>query len=182
MKTKLLVLAGLCAAVVFLVSAAATGNRQVTQNKLSPSAETQISLGGNMITIEYNAPSARARKVEGGLIPYGKVWRLGADAATTLTTTADIEIGDLHVPKGVHTLYLFAKDADNWELVVNKQTHQWGTEYSEGQDLGRVPMHVEHLSQPVEQLSIQLKAGADNSGTLQVEWGQSRATVPVKIA
>src|SRR3954464_7270230 len=90
------------AAAMLLV--AATGNRKVTQNKLSPSADTSITLKGKPVTIEYNAPSARDRKVEGGLIPYGSVWRLGADSATTLTTDTDLMIGDLKVPKGVYTL------------------------------------------------------------------------------
>src|SRR2546427_8151068 len=101
-----------------------TGNRKVTQNKLSPTAETSMKLGGHSITIEYNAPSARGRKVEGGLIPFGAVWRLGADSATTLTTDADLIIGDLRVPKGVYTLYLLA-GAGGWKLIVNKQTGQW---------------------------------------------------------
>src|SRR6266851_9667199 len=83
---------------------AVTGNRKVTENKLSPPADTSITLGGHAVTIEYNAPSARGRKVEGGLIPYGSVWRLGADSATTLTTDVNLVIGDLRVPKGVYTL------------------------------------------------------------------------------
>src|SRR5262245_10757841 len=113
-----------CTALAILAAAVApgkTGNRQVTDNKLSPTAETSITLQGKAITIEYNAPSARGRKVEGGLIPYDGVWRLGADSATTLTTEADITIGDLRVPKGVHTLYLFASES-GWKLAVNKQT------------------------------------------------------------
>ena len=135
---------------------AATGNRRVTDNKLSPSADTSMTVGGHTITIEYNAPSARGRKVEGGLIPNGTVWRLGADSATTLTSDADLMIGDLHVPKGVHTLYLLGAD-NGWTLVVNKQTGQWGTEYNESQDLGRVPMKVTKTSAPVEKLQIKAK-------------------------
>src|SRR5580693_1512655 len=77
---------------------AATGNRQVTQNEKSPSADTSVTIGGAHIIIEYNAPSARGREVEGGLIPYAQVYRLGADAATTLTTDKDITIGNLKVP------------------------------------------------------------------------------------
>ena len=85
-----------------------TGNRRVTQNAQSPSADTTMKVGGKDVTIEYNAPSARGRKVEGGLIPYGEVWRLGADSATTLTTDTNLKIGDLAVPKGVYTLYIAA--------------------------------------------------------------------------
>jgi hypothetical protein len=172
-------MAGLAAS---LVLTAATGNRRVTRNAQSPSADTSLTLGGQTVTIEYNAPSARNRAVEGGLIPYGRVWRLGADAATTLTTTGDIMIGDLRVPKGVHTLYLLASQDGAWKLIVNKQTGQWGTQYSEAQDLGRVDMKVNKLSAPAEKLNISLKPGQGSAGTLEVEWGSSKAVVPLRSA
>ncbi len=157
---------------------AQTGNRRVTQNKLSPPASTSIKLQGHAITIEYNAPSARGRKVEGGLIPYGRWWRLGADSATTLTTDADVMIGDLKVPKGVHTLYILATDANDWKLIVNNQTGQWGTQYDESKDLGRVPLKLTKLSSPVETLKISLEP----AGTLQIEWGETQASVAIKAA
>jgi hypothetical protein len=159
---------------------AATGNRKVTNNAKSPSAETSITLGGQPMTIEYNAPSARGRKVEGGLVPYGQVWRLGADSATTLTTGADIMLGSVRVPKGVHTLYILASET-GWKLIVNKQTGQWGTEYSEAQDLGRADMKVSKLSQPVEKLDIALKS-AGSGGSLEIQWGNTKAVVPIKLA
>jgi hypothetical protein len=168
-----LAVTALCVAVF----AADTGNRKKTTNEKSPSAETSISLGGKNVTIEYNAPSARGRKVEGGLVPYGKVWRLGADSATTLTTEADIMIGNVRVPKGVHTLYVMASES-GWKLVVNKQTGQWGTVYNEPQDLGRVDMNVTKASAPVETMKITLQP----AGMLVIEWGETRASVPVKLA
>ena len=156
--------------------AAQTGNRKSNPNDQSPLAETKITLGGQPVVIEYNAPSARGRKVEGGLVPNGQPWRLGADAATTLTTGADVMIGNLRVPKGVHTLYVLASDG-GWKLIVNKQTGQWGTVYNAAQDLGRVDMKVTKLPKPVEKLTITLKPG-----TLTIEWGNTRAEVPVKAA
>jgi hypothetical protein len=159
---------------VFAILTAATGNRRVTQNKQSPPADTSMKVGGQDVTIEYNAPSARSRKVEGGLIPYGEVWRLGADSATTLTTNTDLKIGTLAVPKGVYTLYIAAAEG-SWKLVVNKQKGQWGTEYNEPQDLGRVPLKLTKLSSPVETLKITLA-----NGMLDIEWGSTKASVPVK--
>lgn len=161
----------LCA---FAILIADTGNRRKTENKMSPPAETSMKVGGQDVTIEYNAPSARARKVEGGLIPYGEVWRLGADSATTLTTNTNLKIGDLAVPKGVYTLYIAASEG-GWKLAVNKQKGQWGTEYNEAQDLGRVPMKLTKLSAPVETLKITLA-----NGMLEIEWGSTKATVAVK--
>jgi hypothetical protein len=171
------------ALVIAMTLTAATGKRRVTaNNKQSPPAETTMTLGKQTITIEYNAPSARGRAVEGGLIPYGSVWRLGADAATTLVTTGDIMIGNLRVPAGVHTLYLQGAQGGTWQLIVNKQTGQWGTEYNQAQDLGRVDMKVTKTSAPVEKLNITLKPGSGSSGTLEVEWGDSRASVPIRTA
>jgi len=165
-----------------MLLSAATGNRRVTaDNKLSPPADTSITLGGHKITIEYNAPSARNRPVEGGLIPNGEVWRLGADAATTLTADADITIGNLRVPKGVHTLYLLGGPGP-WKLIVSKQTGQWGTEYNQAQDLGRVDMNVTQLPTPLETLKITLRPGSGSAGALEIEWGKTKATVPVKVA
>lgn len=162
--------------------AAATGNRGVTNNAKSPSAETSVALGGKQVTIEYNAPSARSRAVEGTLIPYGTAWRLGADNATTLTADTDLKIGDLTVPKGVYTLYLIAADASNWKLIVNKQTKQWGTEYSEPQDLGRTALKVARAGDMAETLKINLKPNGPKAATLEIIWGKSIATVPVKAS
>ena len=173
MKILAFVALGICGAMAL---AGATGNRKVTQNKLSPPAETSMKLGGHTVTIEYNAPSARGRKVEGGLIPYGSVWRLGADSATTLTTDADLTIGDLRVPKGVYTLYLQGAE-DGWTLILNKQTGQWGTEYAEAQDLGRVAMKVTKSATPLETLKITLP----EAGGLEVAWGNSVGRVPVRL-
>jgi Protein of unknown function (DUF2911) len=162
-----------------LVLTAATGKRQVTQNAKSPSAETSTKIGGKSITIEYNAPSARGRKVEGGLIPFTSVWRLGADAATTLVTEVDLKIGDVSVPKGVYTLYIAAGQT-GWLLVINKQTGQWGTEYSEAQDLGRAKLKTTRLPNAVETLRIGLNATGGTNGELDITWGNTQATVPIK--
>lgn len=163
----------LCVAAVLT---AQTGNRRKTENPQSPPAETSATIGGKKVTIEYNAPSARGRKVEGGLIPYGNWWRLGADSATTITSETDLMIGNLRVPAGAHTLYILASES-GWKLIVNKQTKQWGTVYNEGQDLGRVDMKVTKLKTPVETLKITLEPTS-----LNIEWGNSKATVPVKAA
>ncbi len=173
----------LFASIVVLAAALPSGaaERRKTDNKQSPSASTSVTLGGQTVSIEYNAPSARGRKVEGGLIPYGKVWRTGADAATTLTTGADLMIGSLNVPKGEYTLYTLASES-GWQLIVNKQTGQWGTEYDAGQDLGRVPLKVTALNAPVEKFALTLKPAGAAAATLRLEWGKTEATVPVKAA
>ncbi len=171
-------LAAGCVAASLLV--AQTGNRKATENLKSPSAETSATLSNGKVTIEYNAPSARGRKVEGGLVSHDRVWRLGADNATTLTNEGDIMLGNLRVPKGAHTLYL--QGAENgWTLIVNKQTGQWGTVYKPAEDLGRVEMKTTKLTAPVEKLSIEL-SGSGDSAMLTIQWGSTKATVPIKGA
>lgn len=157
------------------------GVRKVTPNEKSPAASTSMKLGSHEVLLEYSAPSARSRKVEGGLIPYGQVWRAGADSATTLSSDADLMIGDLRVPKGVHTIYILAGE-DGWKLIVNNQTGQWGTEYHEDQDLGRTPMKVASLrTAPVETLKFDLHATDEHSGMLTMTWGTTQATVRVTL-
>jgi hypothetical protein len=171
-QTHRVALAALAAGALCLTA----GVRKATNNELSPSTSTEMKLGGHTVLIEYSAPSARGRKVEGGLIPYGDVWRAGADNATTLSTDADLMIGSLKVPKGVHTLYVAAGEGE-WKLIVNKQTGQWGTEYDQSQDLGRVPLKLTHLDSPVEKFKITL-----SNGMLSLAWGSTDATVSVKLA
>lgn len=142
---------------------------------LSPPQEAKWSSGSKAVTINYSAPSMRGRKIMGELVPYGKVWRTGANAATKLTTTTDLVLGDLHVPAGTYTLYTIPGDKE-WTLIVNKQTGQWGTNYDEKQDLGRVKMNVAAAKSPVEQFAITV----DNKA-LAMQWENTRAWVPVNV-
>ena len=111
-------------------------------------------------------------------MPYGKVWRTGANAATTLTSEGDLTIGGLAVPAGKYTLFTIPGETE-WTLIVNKQTGQWGTAYDEKQDLGRVPMKVAALPSPREEMTIALRPADGGKGTLAVEWEGTAATVDV---
>lgn len=148
---------------------------------LSPPATTETVIGGKRITISYNTPSMRGRKIMGGLVPYGKVWRTGANAATTLVTEADLNIGGLLVPKGTYTIYTLPNETD-WKLIINKQTKQWGTVYNEDQDLGRVPMQLKQTSAPVEKFAIAIDKSGDTGGVLILTWENTQASVPFTIA
>jgi len=95
----------------------------------SPPATAQCALAnGKNITVDYSSPRAKGRKVYGGLVPYGEVWRAGANEATTFVTTADLMVGGTHVPAGSYTLYVIP-NAEKWTLVISKKTGQWGTPY-----------------------------------------------------
>jgi len=145
---------------------------------LSPPAKAEATLGGKKITIDYSAPSKRGRVIMGELVPYGKVWRTGANAATTLTTEGDLMIGSVHVPAGTYTLYTIPGEKE-WTLIVNKETGQWGTKYDEAQDLGRTTLAVKALSTPVETFAISLPAKGQNQSTLTLKWENVEATARV---
>jgi hypothetical protein len=138
-----------------------------------------VTLNGKKITIEYSRPFLKGRHVGQELAPYGKVWRTGANEATSFTTEADLTVGGANVPAGKYTLYSLPSEG-TWKLIINKQTGQWGTQYDESQDLARVDMQKSQLSQPVEQFTISFDKKGDNSADLVLEWETTRLTVPVK--
>lgn len=147
----------------------------------SPAATAETKLDGKAVIIHYNTPSARSRKIMGNVVPYGKVWRTGANPATSFVTETDLTVGMLHVPAGKYTLYtLPAAPGTPWMLIVNKQTGQWGTEYSEAQDLGRTPMHDEKLSSPQEVMSISFEKTTGTATQLHVKWENVDEWVEVK--
>ena len=173
--TRMLAFAALFASAAL---AAAPATAQQGQPPLSPPAKATGSIGAHEVTVDYGSPRVRGRKIMGGLVPYGKVWRTGANAATTLTTSGDLMIGNLHVPAGKYTLFTIPGETE-WTLIVNKQTGQWGTNYDQAQDLGRVPMKVGKLDAPREEMTIAIRPGEAGKGTLAIEWESTAATVDV---
>lgn len=152
----------------------------------SPPAQTSITVNGKNISIKYNAPSVRGRKIfgEGGKISQDStypVWRAGANSATAFHTDADLDVGGLNVPKGDYTLFVLVKDPDAWQLIINKQTHQWGLNYSEAQDLGRVKMTMSKPPAPIEVMKFTLTDLGGNKAKLQLEWENHIASVPITV-
>ncbi|HEX5723900.1 MAG TPA: DUF2911 domain-containing protein [Longimicrobiaceae bacterium] len=136
--------------------------------------------GPSRIAITYGQPHARGRTVEGGLVPRDTVWRFGANAATTLHTDLDLTLGGLAVPRGDYSLFVL-HSAGGWELIVNRGTGQWGSDYDPAKDLGRVRLTSRALAEPEESLSIYLvpeapqpRTGyAELRGALRIKWGRT---------
>jgi Protein of unknown function (DUF2911) len=150
------------------------------QQPASPRDTAEMTFAQQRIYVDYGRPYMRGRTIMGGLVPYGQVWRTGANAATTLVTPVDLRIGGTPVPAGTYTLYTLPGERD-WQLIVNRQTGQWGTEYDATQDLARIPMRVERTAAPVEQFTISLTPGSP-AASLVMEWESTRLSVPVEIA
>ena len=147
---------------------------------VSPPAETSVSIGGKKISIAYHAPQKHGRTIFGGLVPYGEVWRAGANDATALHTDADLQIKTLRVPKGDYTLFILPR-ANSWQLIVNKQTGQWGLEYHPDRDLGRVPMDLTQSPSLVDAWKMTLSAAGGNKGLLRTEWDKTIASVAFTV-
>jgi len=144
------------------------------RQRASPHEKTEATIDGARISVEYGRPFAKGRQIFGGLVPFGKVWRTGADEATSFVTDKALMFGTLEVPAGAYTLFTIPGEKE-WTLVVNKQTGQWGTQYAEAQDLARVPMTRGAAAAAVEQLTIGL-VDTPAGGTLKVEWADTNAT------
>jgi hypothetical protein len=155
------------------VFAACQGNRP------SPAASASCDLGGGKsVKTDYSSPRMKGRKVYGGLVPFGQVWRTGANEATTFVTSADITVGGTTVPAGSYTIFT-VPNADKWSLVISKGTGEWGTDYpGAGKDLARVDMKVAKLPSPVENFTIAYdKAGS--GCTMRIDWETTRASVDI---
>ena len=132
--------------------------------------------GPSRITIDYGQPHARGRDIFGGLVPYGEVWRLGANWATRLTLDFDVRFGDLDVPRGEYTLFMLPRE-NGGDLIVSRQTRQWGTDYDPSHDFGRTPIGRRASAERARSLAITLEPnlpaeeGAVPSGTLRIAWG-----------
>jgi hypothetical protein len=146
----------------------------------SPQADTSVMIDGKKITVDYYAPSAHGRKVMGNLVPFGQVWCTGANWATKLTTTADLEMGGLKLPKGSYSIWTLPNEKE-WTLIINKETGQFHLNYDESKDLGRTKMNVKALPSLVETFKVGLSADGGNKGTLALIWENTEASIPFTV-
>jgi hypothetical protein len=152
---------------------------QMGGGKPSPPASTSCDLGGGKtIKTDYSSPRMKGRKVFGGLVPFGDVWRTGANEATTFVTSADVVVGGKTVPAGSYTIFT-VPTADKWTLIINKKTGEWGIPYKyESDELARAEMKVSKLPSPVENFTIAyVKSGV--GCTLRLDWETTRASLDI---
>jgi hypothetical protein len=152
----------------------------------SPAAQTSVTIAGKTISVHYSAPSVRHRKIfgPGGLLsqdPTYPAWRAGANSATSLHTDGNLDIGGLSVPKGDYTVYVWVADPDNWQLILSKQTGQWGLEYTQKMDLGRVKMTMSKPPASIEVYKMTLSGTGAKSGKLELAWENHVASVPITV-
>ena len=161
-----------------IVALSLAGTTRAEDKRASPHADVTAVLAGKKITVSYGRPYVKGRAIFGGLVPWGEVWRTGADEATKFTTETDVVIGGLKVPKGEYALFTIPTEK-KWTLVLNKTAKQWGAfKYDAAQDLGRAPMTVAGLTKPVEQFTIEM-VPAGKQLTLTLSWDKTTASVAI---
>jgi hypothetical protein len=160
--------------------------QQDKSKRPSPPGTASVSFAdGKKITVDYSRPkindpkTGQPRKIFGQLVPYDKEWRTGANEATSFVTDANVKVGDLSVPAGKYTLYTIPGQ-NEWTIIINKQTGQWGTEYKQDQDLGRTKVKPEQTSSPVQQFTISFDQASGKSTKMNLEWENTKVSVPVE--
>ncbi len=165
---------------LFIILFTATALAQTGKSRPSPAASATCDLGGGKtIKTDYSSPRMKGRKIYGDLVPFGEVWRTGANDATTFVASAEVVVGGKSVPAGSYTIFTVPA-ADKWTLIINKKTGEWGIPYKyESDELVRVDMKISKLLSPVEDFTI----AYDKSGsgcTLRMDWETTRASVDIK--
>lgn len=131
------------------------------------------------LTVDYGRPFARGREIWGGVVPFGRVWRTGANAATHLTTTRELEIGGTRIPAGTYTLWTIPH-RDRTQLIINRNVGQWGTNYDQAGDVARIDVRRERLASPVEQFTIRIEPGPQG-GVMRMMWDTEAIVVPFTV-
>jgi hypothetical protein len=147
----------------------------------SPPALVREQVGLTTVEIEYARPGVKGRKVFGGLVPYGQVWRTGANSATRITFGTDVSFGGEEVPAGTYALFTIPGETQ-WTVILNEAPEQWGSyAYDAGKDVLRVDVEAETLPEPVETMRLGLANLRDDSGDLVLEWETTRVRVPIEV-
>ena len=175
MKKFALIAVPLC---LFALATLAPAQMNMSEDKSkrpSPPAGAQCKFSdGKTVKIDYSSPRAKGRKIFGeaseqALVPYGQVWRTGANPATTIVTSVPLKFGSLLVPAGTHTLFSLPSP-DIWQLILSNDVGEWGLDYKPAKDLGRVPMKAKPMAAPQEVMSLSFENTTPKSTELHIRW------------
>jgi hypothetical protein len=151
----------------------------------SPLDSVSFAVKGGTVKVCYGRPSARGRTMIGGEnVPYGKLWRTGANEPTMIHTTVPISIAGIAVPAGSYSLYT-VPGATQWEIIVNRSITQWGEEHGytaevQAQEVARAKVTPGSTPAPVEQFTIHAEPAGADGATLVLEWEKTRVQIPIK--
>lgn len=183
MRKALLWIVGIVAVLVLVFTVLFNVMRSQTK-KHSPEARVEFVQGGTEITVYYNRPGKKGRNIFGELVPYGEVWRTGANEATTFTTTKDLQVGGKLLSAGDYTLWTIP-GPDSWTVIFNKKHYPWGVSFGgkaardPAFDALQVEVPVETLPAPEELFTI----GFEENGQLRMflAWDKTQVAVPISL-
>jgi hypothetical protein len=183
MRARLVLIAIAATAVIGLDAAPRMLQREQApgSRRVSPHESVDNNVDGAELTIVYGRPSMRGRTIFGSLVPFGRVWCPGADEATTLESTKELMLGTLRIPTGPHTIWVLPT-AEQWTLIVSKNPRGFHTFYDPQQDLGRLELHKQELSAPVEQLTFAITKAVQGGGTISMTWERTEVSAPFTVA
>ena len=156
-----------------------TSKSQVKMPALSPLQSFRQEFGLGYIEIKYSRPSMRGRKIFGDLVPFGKIWRTGANAATSIYFSDPVTINGKNIDTGTYALYLIPQEK-KWTFILNKGVSNWGTSgYKESDDVMRFDANVEEIKMPKETFTMQLANMKTETCELHIMWEKSSIVVPI---
>jgi len=165
-----------------LLFASSSASAQPELPRPSPSAKVTQVIGLTEITVDYSSPAVKGRPIWGALVPYGEMWRTGANAATKISFSRDVTFGDKPVPAGTYALFTIpAKGA--WTVILNKKMDQAGTgrDYKADLDLVRFQVHAKPAPHR-ERMTFLFSDFTDDKGSLDLEWDKLRVSIPIKVS
>jgi tetratricopeptide (TPR) repeat protein len=172
MLKKLLVFSTFCCAILFADA------QSIKTPQPSPGQTLRQDFGISSIELNYSRPGIKGRKIFGDLVPYGKVWRTGANSATRIKFSDDVTIGGQALKAGEYAIYTVPGEKE-WEIIINKGSVNWGTDYKQEDDILRVKATPVNLNQPVETFTMQFANVKSNSTDLQIMWDKTLVSVPI---
>ena len=179
MKTKKLIT--LLAITIFGIATLNTQAQQLKVPAPSPLSTIKQSVALSEITIEYSRPSIKGREIFGDLVPYGKVWRTGANASTKITFGEDVKIEGNSVPAGTYALYTIP-DKDDWTIILNKNLTLWGSDgYKQEEDLIRFKVKPSTLTTKVEMLTFNIADVTPTSAKIEMVWDLTKVTFNLTV-
>ncbi len=149
--------------------------------KASPEVKQTYSVGAAKVDLFYCSPSKKGRDIFGGLLPYGQVWRTGANEPTTFATDKNIKVGDKSLPAGKYSIWTIPQK-DSWTVIFNKEIPNWGVTWgskaarNDKEDVAKVVVPVEKLTSAQEKLSLDA-----NNNALNISWDMTKVSVPIVV-
>lgn len=132
------------------------------------------------ITVDYGRPAMKGRKIFGELVPYGQVWRLGANSSTKITFKEKVNFGGKPVNPGTYGVFALVGEKE-WQIILSKDSQSWGTQYDESLDLVRVPAAAKNLSTPVEWFTIDLTPKSETELMISFSWDRTLVEMPISV-